>query len=274
MRVLIRTSLPALWSRRFGSLALPVAILPVLMHRERLITSSEFVTIELIALGLAALAVALALLGFFRLWFTGDRGWGKATAGLLFGLICLAPFGWFGYQAWRYPEFGDASTDFSQPIALVGAPIPAPLTAEAREAFIALHPNAASRTYPIEATEMHTIVSGLVEERGWQMLSEFAPTDAADTGTINAIAMTLLGFRDEVALRIEGGTTGARVDMRSVAFADVHDFGENGKRIEDFLAGLDRQVTLMMRNAPAASASGGDTDTEAPPVDTEGADDD
>lgn len=271
MRVLIRTSLPALWSRRFGSLALPVAILPVFMHRERLITSSEFVTIELVALGLAVLAVLLALIGFVRLWFTGDRGWGKAVAGLVFGLICLAPFGWYGYQAWRYPDLGDASTDFIQPLALVGAPVPAPVASTARETFASLYPNAKNRTYPIEATEMHAIVARLVEERGWQVLSALAPTDAAATGTINAIAMSLLGFRDEVALRIEGNASGATVDMRSVAFASVADFGENGHRIEDFLAGVDRQVTLMMRNAPAASAPGVDADTEAPPVDTDDA---
>jgi hypothetical protein len=35
MRILIRTSKWAIWARRFGSLALPLAAIPVLMHRER-----------------------------------------------------------------------------------------------------------------------------------------------------------------------------------------------------------------------------------------------
>lgn len=267
MRVLIRTSLPALWSRRFGSLALPVAILPVFMHRERLVTSSEFVTIELVALGLAGLAVLLAIIGFVRLWFTGDHGWGKAVAGLIFGLICLAPFGFYGYQAWRFPALGDASTDFVRPLALVGTQAPGALEAAARQDFVALYPNAQTRTYPIEATEMHEIVARLVEERGWQVLVDTPPADALGTGMINAIAMTLLGFRDEVALRIEGRTTGSSVAMRSVGFAPLYDFGENGHRIEGFLAALDQQVTLLMRNAPVAPAA--EADSEAPPVDTE-----
>jgi hypothetical protein len=267
MRVLIRTSLPALWSRRLGSLALPVAILPVFMHRERLVTSSEFVTIELVALGLAGLAVVLAVIGFFRLWFTGDRGWGKAVAGLIFGLICLAPFGFYGYQAWRYPALGDASTDFARPLVLVGTQAPEALNIEAQQGFAALYPNARTRTYPIEATEMHEIVGRLVEERGWEVLADTAPADGLATGETNAIAMTLLGFRDEVALRIDGRDTGSSVAMRSVAFARPYDFGENGHRIEEFLAALDQQVTLLMRNAPVAPTA--DADSEAPPVATE-----
>jgi hypothetical protein len=267
MRVLIRTSLPALWSRRLGSLALPVAILPVFMHRERGITSSEFITIEMVALGLAGLAVLLAIVGFVRLWFTGDRGWGKAVAGLFFGLICLAPFGFYGYQAWRYPVLGDASTDFGRPLVLVGTQAPPALNAEAQQSFATLYPNAETRTYPIEATEMHQIVGRLMEENGWEVLADTAPADALGTGEINAIAMTLLGFRDEVALRIAGQTTGSSVAMRSVPFARTVDFGENGHRIEAFLTALDQQVTLMMRNAPVAAAP--DSDSEAPPVDTE-----
>src|SRR5688572_14563286 len=91
MRILIRTSKWAIWARRFGSLALPLAVVPVFMHRERMITSDDFHVIELVAMGVAALALVLALGAFVRLWVTGDHGWGKAVTGLIFSLICLAP---------------------------------------------------------------------------------------------------------------------------------------------------------------------------------------
>ena len=42
MRILIRTSKWAVWARRFGALALPLALIPVLLHRGRLITQREF----------------------------------------------------------------------------------------------------------------------------------------------------------------------------------------------------------------------------------------
>lgn len=269
MRVLIRTSLLALWSRRVGSLALPVTILPVFLHRERLITSSEFVAVELVALVFAVLAILLATGAFVRLWVTGDRGWGKAFAGIVFGLICLAPFGWFGYLGWRYPALGDASTTFIDPPALIGVAEPKPLDEESRMQFDALYPNAQSRTYPIEATEMYPVVAKMAEEWAWQVLTETVPTSASESGQLNAIAMTLIGFRDEVAVRVSGGAKGATVAMRSVGFAPAYDFGENGHRIEAFLSALDQQVTLMMRNAPVAApdeAEDAETD-DAPAAD-------
>ena len=74
MRILIRTSKWAIWARRIGALALPLALIPVLLHRGHIITSDNFLTIEAIALGLAAPLVAMAIVAFVRLCFTGDRG--------------------------------------------------------------------------------------------------------------------------------------------------------------------------------------------------------
>ena len=59
MRILIRTSKWAIWSRRFGSLALPLMVLPVFLHRERLISSTDFFVVEAVAMLVAALALGL-----------------------------------------------------------------------------------------------------------------------------------------------------------------------------------------------------------------------
>ena len=50
MRILIRTSKWAIWARRFGSFAVPLTVIPVFMHREQMIASSDFVIIEAIPL--------------------------------------------------------------------------------------------------------------------------------------------------------------------------------------------------------------------------------
>ena len=78
MRILIRTSKWAIWARRFGALALPLAGLPVLLHREQWITSDNFQIIEAVALSLAAIATLAGLIAIARLWVTGDQGWGRA----------------------------------------------------------------------------------------------------------------------------------------------------------------------------------------------------
>src|SRR5690606_25345305 len=132
MRILIRTSKWAIWSRRFGSLAVPLAVIPVFLHREQLIQSSEFAVIEAIAFGVAVLAVVLALGAYIRLWITGDQGWSKATWGLVFGLICVLPIAYLIGEAARYPVLNEVSTDFNDPLPLQADVRPAPTNAAQR----------------------------------------------------------------------------------------------------------------------------------------------
>ncbi len=263
MRILIRTSKWAIWSRRFGSLALPLTIIPVFMHREQMIASSDFTVIEAVAAGVAALAIFLALGAFARLWITGDQGWSKAVWGLLFGIVCLLPFAYLGYEASRYPMVNEVSTDIAAPLALTSQVRVTPTSAALRDSIEAAFPNARTRSYPIDATEMFGIVEDLVTAHGWEVRTRRAPPTALDIGQINAIAVTLFGWRDEVAIRVSGTAQGSTIDMRSVPLASLHDFGENGKRIEEFLLGLDQKVTLTLRDAPLAAAA---ADTDAPPV--------
>jgi hypothetical protein len=42
--------------------------------------------------------------------------------------------------------------------------------------------------------------------------------------------------------------------MRSASLHSGPDFGENGRRIEEFLVALDDRVTLMLRDAPLTPA--------------------
>lgn len=267
MRILIRTSKWAIWARRFGSLALPLTIIPVLLHREQMITSSDFAVIEAVAAGVAALAVFLAIGAFARLWITGDRGWSKAGWGLLFGLVCLAPFAYLGFEAMRFPMVNEVTTDVADPLPLTSPIRVAPTSTALREKIETAFPNARTRSYPIDATEMFAIVEDLVDARGWEVRTRRAPPTALDVGQINAIAVTLFGWRDEVAVRVTGTAQGSTVDMRSVPLSGFHDFGENGRRIEEFLLGLDQKITLTLRDAPQVPVA---PDAEVPPVPAEG----
>ena len=249
MRILIRTSKWAIWSRRFSSIAVPLVVIPVFMHRERVISSADFFTIELVAMGMAALGLVLALGAYMRLWITGDQGWGKATTGLFLGALCLSPLLVIGFAMVRYPAVGDVTTDTGSPPGLVSQVPPGGRRAtpdEVRESF----PNARSRSYPIAAQQLFALVAQLAEERQWEPRARREPQTPLAAGQLNAIAMTLLGWRDEVAIRIEGTPEGALVDMRSVSLFPGHDQGENGRRVEQFLLDLDDRVTLLLRDAP------------------------
>ena len=249
MRILIRTSKWAVWSRRIGALALPLAAIPVLVHREHLITSDNFIVIEAIALGLAAIAVLSACIAFIRLWFTGDRGWWRASVAFIFGVLCLAPAAYFASEYLHRPSSPDVSTDFATPPPLVSFVESRFIGPAERAEVEADFPNARSRNYPITAPQMFDTVSGLVDDRGWDVRSSREPQTELDSGQINAVVTTLLGFKQEVAIRISGNAEGTTIAMRSASLSSFPDFGENGTRIEAFLLDLDNEVTVMLRDA-------------------------
>ena len=265
MRILIRTSKWAIWARRLGSFALPLAIIPVFLHRERIISSDDFHIIELVAAGFALLALVLALGAFARLWVTGDQGWSRATIGMFFALVCLAPMAFVLWLAFHYPSVTDVSTDFSRPPALVTV-VSKIATPEQRAELEAAFPNARTRTYPIAAEQMFGIIEQLGAANGWEPRARRAPTHPLDEGNLNAIATTLLGWRDEVSVRVLGTASGTTVDMRSAAAHGWHDLGENGRRIEAFLLALDQRITLMLRDAPQTSAAPAEPESATPEV--------
>ena len=268
MRILIRTSKWAIWARRLGTFALPLAIIPVFLHRERIISSDDFATIELVAGGFALAALVLALGAFVRLWITGDQGWYRATVGMVFALICLAPMAFVLWLAFHYPSVTDVSTDFARPPALVTV-ISRIATPEQRAELEAAFPNARTRTYPIAAEQMFDIVEQLGAASGWEPRARRAPTHALDEGDLNAIATTLLGWRDEVAVRVLGTAAGTMIDMRSAAAHSWSDLGENGRRIEAFLLALDQRITLMLRDAPQTAGAPTEPEPASPEVQDE-----
>lgn len=264
MRILIRTSKWAIWARRFGSLAVPMTIVPVLLHREQFMTSVDFAIVESVAAGIAALALILGLSAYARLWITGDQGWGKASWGLFFAIVCLLPFGYLAAQAARYPLVNEVATDFGDPLQLSSSVRVVPSSAPLQDLIATTFPNARTRSYPIDATQMFAEIEDLVEERGWDVRTRRAPPTALDSGQLNAISVSLFGFRDEVAIRVSGSPAGSTVDMRSVPLSGFHDFGENGRRVEELLLALDGQITLLLRNAPQAPVADVEDGVEEP----------
>ena len=271
MRILIRTSRWAIWARRLGSVAIPLVIISVLLHRFRLITSDLFL-VAAVAAGLVALiAVLTALIALARLWQTGDRGWGSALAGLLFGALSLAPYAWYGSLTLRYPAVTDIATADRGPMPLVFEPgtqaMPAPKMLSA-EAMAKTFPNVETRSYPLGLVPTFGLIRAMVDDRGWDVRLLREPEPGSGLGQLNAQIVTLPGWREEIVIRVTGNLTTSTVDMRSASLNALHDFGSNGSRIEDFLAALDDAVTTLLRDNPNANQPV-EAEPEAAPVGTE-----
>lgn len=242
MRILVRTSKSAIWSRRIVSFALAVLIVATPLHILDLISSDVFGISLAIGFGAAAIAFLLGILAYIRLWFTGDRGWRPASFGVGFGLVCLAPLAVAAYLVATYPSTADVSTALVSPPQLIMA------QAEGGEIdpelILVSYPNLITRFYQIPPQVLFTLAETLARQSGWQVISALAPQNAESGGTLNAIRRSLLGWSNEIAFRVSPGPIGALIDLRAASlYPTPHDLGENGRAIEDFLRALDQSVT-------------------------------
>ena len=271
MRILIRTSRWAIWARWLGGLALPLLVIPILLHRERLIVGDVFLATMAAAAVVALLAVLMGLFALGRLWQSGDQGWTKALIGLFLGLLCLVPFGYYGRLALQYPAVTDIATADRALMPLVFEPgtadMPAPKMLNAVE-LAAEFPNVETRSYPLGQSQTFELVKSMVEERGWAVRLLRAPDGVGGAGQINAQAVTIPGWREEVVLRVTGTPDNASVDMRSASLNARHDLGSNGLRVEEFLVALDDAVTRLLRDNPNANQPVELGPTTAPEVQT------
>lgn len=246
MRIFIRTSRWAIWARRLASFALPLTVFSIVMHRARLISSEIFTLLLVLVFAVAVATVVTAIIAFARLWNTGDKGWSRSIQAFLLGLLLLSPLAFTAPSVSRYPNVNDVTTDSAGLPALAFADNPnvAPISApQVTETW----PNAAPRTYQIDASALFELIENLVLEQDWEIWRKRAPVASVSDGEIHAVATTLLGWRDEVSISIRPTLTGSVVNVRSASFWGVHDLGTNGRRVEAFLLALDADVNDALR---------------------------
>lgn len=232
---------------------MPLVVIAILLHRFRLITSDLFLVAALVGGVVAGLAVLAGLVALARLWRSGDQGWSKALMGLFLGGLCLLPYGWYGSLALRYPAVTDIWTGDRGLMPLLFEPgtaaMPPPKVLPSAE-LARVFPNVETRTYPLGLVPTFGLVQTAVAGNGWDIRFLEEP---GEIGRINAQVMTLVGWREEVVIRVSGTLEQSTVDMRSASLHAPHDFGANGLRIEAFLAALDDAVTTTLRDNPNAN---------------------
>src|SRR4029077_2297236 len=71
-------------------------------------------------------------------------------------------------------------------------------------------------------------------------------------GFIEAIARTpILGFRDDVVVRVRQTSDGTRIDMRSASRYGRHDLGTNAARVRNLISDIDDVLARPQKPAPA-----------------------
>jgi uncharacterized protein (DUF1499 family) len=239
---------PSLWCSRLAVFALVLIGVVALLHRFFGLPTA--VALNAVAAGflLAALALALGLIGMIGVWRTGGPGAARIALGVALSLALLAvPFS-VGLMARSYPVLNDVTTDPADPPAYralagvrTGMANPA---AYPGSKFAALQASAYPDMKPMDVNrppaETFDLVVDVLKRLQMTIVAEEPPTDETPAGRAEAFDRTLfLGFYDDISVRVMpiGDPTDpqSRIDLRSSSRYGRSDFGANAQRLRDVM---------------------------------------
>ncbi len=242
----------AVWSRRLAIFSLPVAGLAIIVERAGLLEIFPVLVTFGAALALAGVAILIAIAALAGIWFNGREGAGRALTAILIGVVLLAYPAYLGVKAYSLPAIHDITTDPYDP-----PRFEAVARLRTREANPVAYPGLA--TYQLQRTAYPDVeplsaqvppqaafdaALGVVTKRKWRIVDERAPVPGRREGRIEAIAQSpIMGFRDDIVIRIRPSGTGSRIDLRSASRYGIHDFGANAARAVSLLEDIDDATT-------------------------------
>jgi len=238
----------AIWSRRLALFAIAVVLLVIVIVNLGFLDPVPAIASLAGSLFFAFVAMVLAFGAFVVIWRQGSRGLRLAVAALAIGVAMLAYPAFLAVRFYRLPAVNDITTDpvdpprfeaiarlrprGANPVAYPGA---AAMQLQ-RTAYPDVEPLMVSAT-PLEAYEAALAV---ITKRKWRIVDVRAPQTGRREGRIEAVARTpIMGFRDDIVVRVRAAEDGARVDFRSASRYGVHDFGANASRIRSLSDDID-----------------------------------
>jgi uncharacterized protein (DUF1499 family) len=255
------TSQLAIWARRCALFSLAATVLVIVIVRAGWIELDPSLAAVTGALGVGGLAIALAMGALIVIWREGIDGLGPALLAIVIGAVLLTYPAYLGTRYVRTPAISDVTTDMSDPPRFDQAARFRPRgTVEYPAASYAARQRA---SYPdIEPLQMATTAQiafeaarAVVGKRKWTVILDRPPQAGRRDGQIEAIARTpILGFREDVVVRVRGSADGARVDVRSASRHGHHDLGSNATRVRSLLEDIDDTVATLLeeRKRPQA----------------------
>jgi uncharacterized protein (DUF1499 family) len=248
------TSRLALWARRLALFSLATALLSVVIVHSGLLEVRPAMATFGAALVLAVVALLLAFAAFVVIWKEGLGGMGAALSAIGMAVVLLAYPSYLVYRTWDLPWIYDITTD----------PIDPPrydtlAKARSRDANPTIYAGLAAaerqmEAYPdiepietdLNAQKSYEVVLSIVNKRRWRIVEARPPDQGRREGRIEAVARTaLMGFRDDVILRVRTDTQGSRIDIRSSSRYGTFDFGANADRIRSLIDDLYAAIALQ-----------------------------
>ena len=243
------TSKLAIWAQRIALFSLAATLVALIVVRSGALDIVPALSTLGGGLALAVVAILLAFGAGIVIWREGIGGVREAIVAFFVGIALIAYPLYLGAKAYRLPAIYDVTTDPIDPprfevIARLRPRDAHPVTyaglyaaEQQRASYSDIEPDLTDSS-PQEAYEAALKV---IAKRKWAIVNERPPHGAGSRdGHIEAIARTLiLGFREDVAVRVRATPDGARIDVRSASRYGLHDLGENAARVSALISDID-----------------------------------
>jgi len=274
------TSRLAIWARRVALFSLAATLIAVIIVRSGALEIVPALSTLAGALVLAVLAILLAFGAALSIWFEGVGGAREAATAFFIGCALIAYPAFLGIKGYRLPAIYDITTDPIDPprfdaIARLRPRDANPITYQGlytaalqHAAYSDIEPDVTDST-PQEAYDAAMkvitkrkwrIVDARPPQGGGPQLVEAQPRPARGQpppapprdGYIEAVARTpILGFRDDLVVRIRPTGDGARIDVRSASRYGRHDLGTNASRVRNLLGDIDDVLAAPRKPTPS-----------------------
>ena len=258
----------ATWARRLAVFAAVAAVVSIIIVRFGFLEVRPALATFFGALALAALSILVGLAAFVAIWQNGSRGMSRILLALLIDVAILAYPAYLGWLYRKLPPIHDITTDAIDPprfdaLARLRASdganpaVYAGLYSEEQQR--AAYPDIEPVDLEVPVQRAYEVTLALVNKRKWLVIDERAPQPPRRIGRIEAVAYTpIMGFREDVSIRITPDGEGSRVDIRSSSRYFESDLGSNASRItkliEDINSAVDRTPAPKKPVAPAKAA--------------------
>jgi hypothetical protein len=257
----------AIWARRLALFSLAATLVAVIIVRSGALDIVPALSTLGGALLLACVAILLALASSVVIWRDGIGGGRHAVAALLIGCALIAYPAYLGLKAYRLPPIYDITTDPIDPPQFDAIARLRPRDANpiayaglyAAEQQNAAYPDIAPDETTATPQEAYNAAMKVIAKRRWRVVDARAPQPrvadvrrsgdpAISDGVIEAVARTpILGFRDDVVVRVRATADGSRIDVRSASCYGRHDFGSNAARVRNLIDDVDDVLATPAR---------------------------
>ncbi len=257
----------AIWARRLALFSLAATFIALIVVRSGALEIVPALSTLAGALLLACIAILFALGAGIVIWRQGLGGLREAATGFFIGVALIAYPAYLGVKAYRLPAIYDITTDPIDPprfdaIARLRPRDANPVTYAGLYAAEQQHAAYSDiEPYDTEASpqEAYSAAMKVITRRKWRVVDQRAPQAApaapaaprmiggrapqpvtARDGIIEAVARTpILGFRDDVVVRVRPTADGARIDVRSASRYGRNDLGSNAARVRALIDDID-----------------------------------